>query len=80
MFMHKENLAKFGYKPNWKIKTFENPLYIFLLLVRTCCKNLAIFFNLQVWQIRLHFFHNLLSFLFVEIALFKLKICAKNLH
>jgi hypothetical protein len=78
--MCKEDLAKFGYKPNRKIKPFKNPLYIFLLLDGTCCGNLAIFFNLEVWQIRLHFFHNLLSFLFVEIVLFKLKICAKKLH
>jgi hypothetical protein len=41
--MHKEDLAKFGYKPNRKIKTFENPIYIFLLLAGTCCGNLAIF-------------------------------------
>jgi len=51
VIMHNEDLAKFGYKPNRKIKTFENPLYIFLLLDGTCCGNLAIFFNLEVWQV-----------------------------
>lgn len=33
VIMHKEDLAKIGYKPNGKIKTCKNPLYIFHLVI-----------------------------------------------
>jgi hypothetical protein len=59
VFIPQQDLAKFGYRLDIKVKKFKNIL-IFWLPTGTCCRNLAIKKKSIIWRIRVIFMTNTL--------------------
>jgi hypothetical protein len=57
MIIPQQDLAKFGYRLDMKVKEFRN-IFIFWLPTGTCCRNLVIKNNSEIWQIRAIFMAN----------------------